>query len=297
MTSHITALLILNNSSRNGGDADIQQGLSLLENANITLIRKSPSSAEECRKIIAEHANQVQLVILGGGDGTISSAAETLYQHKLPLAILPLGTANDLARSLEIPTNLTEAFQTILDNRRSKIDLGVLNGHYFLNAAHIGLGVKVSHELTPNIKKKLGIFSYLHAVFAAFKNNKSFRVNITIDGKTQVLRSIQLTVGNGRYYGGGNIVDERSAINDGLLRVYSIPPTRFWDLLSHAFLLRNGKQREIENIFTASGKRIEINTKRPKEIHADGEGVCNTPALFEIIPQALEVIRPRPATL
>ena len=133
MTSHITALLILNSSSRNGGDADIQQGLSLLENANITLIQKSPSSAEECRKIIAEHAKQVQLVILGGGDGTISSAVETLYQHKLPLAVLPLGTANDLARSLEIPTNLTEAFQTILDNHRSKIDLGVLNGHYFLN--------------------------------------------------------------------------------------------------------------------------------------------------------------------
>lgn len=297
MINKMTALLILNRHSRNGDSADIEQGISLLEKANIKLIHKSPGSADECQQLIAEYAEQVQLVILGGGDGTISSAVAALYRHQLPFAILPLGTANDLARSLEIPTNLTDAFQTILVNHRSKIDLGVLNGHYFLNAAHIGLGVKVSHELTPDIKKKLGIFSYLHAVFAAFKNNKSFRVTIKVDDKTQVLRSIQLTVGNGRYYGGGNIVDEQSAINDGLLRIFSIPPTRFWELLSHAFLLRNGKQREIENIFTASGKRIEIKTKRSKEIHADGEAVCNTPALFDIIPQALEVVRPSPATL
>jgi diacylglycerol kinase family enzyme len=167
-----TALLILNANSRNGGTADMQEGLQLLKSADITIIQKNSGSAKETAQLIQDHCNQIQLVILGGGDGTVSSAAEALYKHKLPFAILPLGTANDLARSLGISSNLPDAFQTILNNYRSKINLGFINGHYFFNAAHIGLGVTVTHELTPEVKKKWGVLSYLKAAFAAFKNNR-----------------------------------------------------------------------------------------------------------------------------
>lgn len=233
-------------------------------------------------------------MILGGGDGTISSAAETLYKYKLLLGILPLGTANDLARSLGIPNNLPDAFQTIISNYRSKINLGVINGHYFLNAAHIGLGVTVTHELTPEVKKKWGVLSYLKAAFAAFKNNRSFRVTISANGESHQMRSIQLAIGNGRYYGGGNVIDENSKIDDGLLCLYSLPPSSLWELLTRAPLLRYGKHSQMRNTFTISSKRIEISTKRAKEIHADGEPVSKTPAIFEVIPHALEVIRPSP---
>ncbi|MEN0037836.1 MAG: lipid kinase [Cellvibrio sp.] len=290
----ITALLILNGNSRNGADADIEEGLAALENAGITLIQKNSGSTEETTKLIDEHRNLVQLVILGGGDGTISSAAPALYKHQLTFAILPLGTANDLARSLGIPNNLSDAFQTIIDNHRGKINLGVINGHYFFNVAHIGLGVTVTHELTPEVKKKWGVFSYLKAVFSAFKHNKPFHVTIVANQKTYKLRSIQLAVGNGRYYGGGNVIDEKSEIDDGRLCLYSLPPSGFWELLTRAHLLRYGRHREMENTFTLFAQRIEIKTKRPKEIHADGEPVSKTPAVFEVIPEALEVIRPLP---
>ena len=290
----ITALLILNCKSRNGADADIEEGLASLENAGITVIQKKPDSPEETAKLIEEYRDQVQLVILGGGDGTISSAAPALYKHQMTFAILPLGTANDLARSLGIPNNLPDAFQTIIDNHRGKINLGVINGHYFFNAAHIGLGVTVTHELTPEVKKKWGVFSYLKAVFSAFKHNNPFHVTILANQKTYKLRSIQLAVGNGRYYGGGNVIDEKSEIDDGQLCLYSLPPSTFWELLTRAHLLRYGRHREMEKTFTLFSQRIEIKTKRPKEIHADGEPVSKTPAVFEVIPQALEVIRPLP---
>lgn len=294
MTIINTALLILNGNSRNGANADIQEGLQLLENAGIHIIQKNSGSAKETTQLIQNYRDQIQLVILGGGDGTISSAATALYKHKLPFAILPLGTANDLARSLGISNNLPDAFQTILHNYRSKINLGVINGHYFLNAAHIGLGVTVTHELTPEVKKRWGVLSYLKAVFAAFKNNHSFHVTITVKGESHQMRSIQLAVGNGRYYGGGNVVDENSEIDDGLLCLYSLPPSTMWELLTSALLLRYGKHSQMQRTFTISGKHIEIKTKRPKEIHADGEPVCKTPAIFEVIPRALEVIRPSP---
>ncbi|HTF85508.1 MAG TPA: lipid kinase [Cellvibrio sp.] len=289
-----TALLIVNPNSRSGSDADIQEGIALLEAAGIQLINTTSNSAEQTQRLIVEHCRTIDLVILGGGDGTISSAAPALYQHQLPFAILPLGTANDLARSLGMSGDLLEAFQLIVKNHRSRMNLGVVNGHYFFNAANIGLGVRVTHELTPEIKKQWGVFSYLAAVFAALKKNRKFRATIRVDGKPYKVSSIQLAVGNGRYYGGGNVIDEYSTIDDGKLCLYSVPPLTLWELLTLAPLLRNGKQRLTDKIFTASGQRIEVNTSRLREIHADGEPVSITPALFEVIPEALEVIRPQP---
>lgn len=289
-----TALLIVNPNSRSGSAADMQEGIALLEAAGINLINTTSNSAEETRQLITRHRHQVDLVILGGGDGTISSAAPALYEHQLPFAILPLGTANDLARSLGMSGDLLEAFQLIVDNHRSRVNLGVVNGHYFFNAANIGLGVRVTHELTPEIKKQWGVFSYLAAVFAALKKHRKFRATISVDHKPHRVNSIQLAIGNGRYYGGGNVIDEYSTIDDGRLCLYSVPPLTLWELLTLAPLLRSGKQRMTNKIFTASGQHIEISTSRLREIHADGEPVSTTPAVFEVIPEALEVIRPQP---
>ncbi len=291
---HTTALLILNSNSRSGDTADIADGLGLLANNGIQVIQKKTSSAQQTVQHIEDHAQQIQLVILGGGDGTISSAAASLYKHQLPFAILPLGTANDLARSLNIPTTLSGAFQVIVDNHRSRINLGVIDNHYFFNVAHIGLGVKVTSELTPQVKKTWGVFSYLKAAFAAFKKSRPFRVALHVDGKTHYLHSIQIAVGNGRYYGGGNVVDEKSEIDDGTLCLYSLPPSTLWKLLSYAFFLRYGKHHYMQETFTVSGQHIEITTRKPKDIIADGELIAKTPAVFKVIPQALEVIRPSP---
>lgn len=289
-----TALLIVNPNSRSGSAADMEEGNALLEAAGIRLIHAASHSADETCQLIRQHRPTIDLVILGGGDGTISSAAPALYEHQLPFAILPLGTANDLARSLGMSDDLLEAFQVIAENHRSRVNLGVVNSHYFFNAANIGLGVRVTHELTPEIKKQWGVFSYLAAVFAALKKHREFCATILVDGQSHRVNSIQLAVGNGRYYGGGNVIDEYSTIDDGKLCLYSVPPLTLWELLTLAPLLRSGKQRLTDKIFTASGQRIEITTSRLREIHADGEPVSNTPAVFEVIPEALEVIRPKP---
>lgn len=292
-TVKTTALLIINPRSRMGGEADITEGIALLEDAGFTIIQAESTSAENTGQLIDQYRAQIQLVILGGGDGTISSAAAALYRHHMTFAILPLGTANDLARSLDMSNDVSAAFQNIVENNRHRVNLGVINGHYFFNAANIGLGVQVTRELTPEVKKKWGVFSYLKAVFAAFKHHRRFRARIIVDGKPHRVSSIQLAVGNGRYYGGGNIIDEKSTIDDGLLQLYSLPPLSLWELLTLAPLLRSGKHRNAVHIFCAAGKRIEIHTTKRRSIHADGEPIGSTPAIFEVIPQALEVICPK----
>lgn len=284
------ALLLINPHSRNGSDTDIQEGIALLQSAGTDVVVKNLEGSATAAQLIAALHNDIQLVIIGGGDGTINSALPALYRFKLRFAILPLGTANDLARSLGIPADIDEAFRIIYENNYRKINLGTVNGHYFFNAAHIGLGVKVTEELTPDLKKKWGIFSYLKAIFAAFNRHKKFYLTIKTADQTYRLRSIQLAVGSGRYYGGGNIIDEDSEIDDGLLHLYSLYPLTFWQLLTCAPLLRFGKHKQIRKTFTLSSQEIEIVTAPPLEIHADGEHISKTPAVFTVIPQALEVI-------
>ena len=287
-----TALVIINPASRNGAEAELQNGWDTLQNAGIKLIHIESKSAEHTCEEIEKHERDVDFVILGGGDGTLSSAAKCLHKTGLPLAILPLGTANDLARSLSLPDDLEQAFQVIADDHRRTIDLGWVNGHYFFNVANIGLGVEITYELTPEVKKTWGVFSYLKALLAAISRSHSFSITLLIDKKRYKSRSIHLGVGNGRFYGGGNVIDERCTIDNGRLSLFSLKPQSVWGLLTLAPLLRDGKQYQAQRTFTASGKQIEVFTRKPREIHADGEPVSHTPAKFKVIPQALQVIAP-----
>jgi YegS/Rv2252/BmrU family lipid kinase len=294
-TDNIKALLIINPNSRMGAEADITEGIELLESAGFVLIKAESKSAQDTSTLIDRHHQEIEMVIIGGGDGSINSAADAVYRHQLTLAILPLGTANDLARSLGLPKDLLEVFKIIATNKSRKIDLGSFDGRYFFNAANIGLGTRVTRELTPEIKKRWGVLSYLYAAFAAFKRNRPFRATIIVDSTQYCVRSIQLAVGNGRFYGGGNIIDESASIEDGSLKFYSLPPQTMWELLIVAPWLRAGKQRQLERTFTAVGHRIEITTHPSREIYADGELASRTPSVFEIIPQAITVVCVEPA--
>ena len=290
----IRALLIINPNSRSGAEANIDEGIQILESAGFALIKTESKSAAETARLIDQHYKNIELVIIGGGDGSINSAAEAVYRHQLTLAILPLGTANDLARSLGLPNDLLEVFNIIAANKRRKVDLGKFGGHYFFNAANIGLGVHVTRELTAEFKKRWGVLSYLHAALIAFKSHRAFRAKIIVDGVQHKFKSIQIAIGNGRFYGGGNIIDERASIDDGLLNLYSLPPQSLWELLRMAPWLRAGKYRRLERTFNTEGQCIEIHTVPQREIYADGEPVCKTPVVFEIIPQAINVIHLEP---
>ncbi|WP_444891731.1 diacylglycerol kinase family protein [Microbulbifer sp. DLAB2-AA] len=119
---------------------------------------------EKTEAAIRQSQKNLDLVVVGGGDGTTSSTARVLKECQLALAILPMGTANDLARSLGI-VDLEQAFDVIIGNHRQLIDLGVVSGHYFFNVANMGLGVKVTEAQDSELKKLWGVLSYLRAFF------------------------------------------------------------------------------------------------------------------------------------
>lgn len=289
----IRALLIVNPKSRQGAEAGLENGIRRLHQAGMDIETLVSQSADESRAAVQSRKSDLDLVIVGGGDGTLSSMIKTLLKCDLPLAILPLGTANDLARSLCIPEELELAFEVIAANHRQRIDLGEVNNHCFFNVANMGLGVHVTEELTADVKKRWGVLSYLRALVAATVRHDQFRLRVTLDGKHYRLRSMHLAVGNGRFYGGGNVINENARIDDGKLSLYSLRPVSAWELITLAPLLRNGRQNRDRRAFCAQATEISIRSgKRQLAIHADGEPVSHTPAHFRVLPLAMDVVMP-----
>lgn len=289
------ALTLINPNSRRGGlAADIDRYLSLLEQSGIVLIRDT-SEGRNPSDLIRKHEtlSDIDFVVIGGGDGTINAAASGLLETGLPLGILPLGTANDLARTLGLPMEPTEAAAVIVAGHTRRIDIGLVNGHPFFNVASIGLSVSLARELTAERKRRWGRLAYaVAAVRALAQGRRPFSADITREGgETVHVKTLQIAVGNGRYYGGGMAVWEHARIDDHCLDLYSLE-TSLSRLVLMALALRKGSQRQWRGVRGSCGGSIEIRTRRPRHVNADGEIVTTTPAKFSQIQGAVQVFAP-----
>ncbi|MFN3888797.1 MAG: lipid kinase [Beijerinckiaceae bacterium] len=279
------ALLIRNPMSRRGGD-DIAPVLEFLRAGGLTL------EEDGDRASVAQATREADLVIVAGGDGTIHHAAPALIAARKPFGILPLGTANDLARSLDIPADPLEAARIILEGRTRSIDLGEVNGAPYFNVASMGVSVQLARELTRETKRRFGAFGYALAGARALLRARRFRAIIEANGRSARVRTFQIAVGNGRYYGGGMSVNENCRIGDGRLYLYSLEMRSLWKLALMALDFRAGAHGAWEDVRADAGESFVVHTTRPREINADGEIVTRTPATFTIRRNALEVFAP-----
>src|SRR5690606_40191112 len=131
--------------------------------------------------------------------------------------LLPLGTANDFARTLGIPSDLAAAADVIVEGRTRRVDVGVVNGRHFLNAAGIGFSTDLHRELPSWAKRTLGPLAYPLGVVRRWRRHRPFAVEILGDDLRLAKRVIQVTVANGRYYSGGMLAQRHAHIDDALL--------------------------------------------------------------------------------
>lgn len=287
------ALVFVNRQARQGGDK-LNEALEQLETLGFDLLEKKIKNADQIPAVIRSNQDKVDLVIIGGGDGTLNAAVEGLVESQLPLGILPLGTANDLARTLGIPTTLPEACQVIAEGKMQRIDLGWVNGKYFFNVASLGLSVKITRQLTKDIKQKWGVLAYAITAGKAVWESRPFNASIRINGQEPILvRTLQIAVGNGRYYGGGMTVAEDAAIDDRRLDLYSLEAKDWWHILALMPAMKQGNHASWPGVRAFQGQEIEITTyNKKRSINTDGEITTTTPATFRVIPQALPVFVP-----
>ncbi len=285
------ALLLVNRHSRKG-QQQAQAAVVELQALGFTLLDQEIESPQHLSETIRRYRDQVDLAIIGGGDGTLNGAIAPLVETQLPLGILPLGTANDLARTLGIPADLPAACQIIAAGKTQMIDLGWVNGQYFFNVASLGLSVQITRNLTKAVKRRWGIFAYAVTALQALRSSKTFRAEIRADGQSEMVKTIQIAVGNGRFYGGGMAVAADAAIDDERLDLYSLGIQHWWQMLVLLPALRSGQHASAGWVHSWQGKEFFIYTRRPRSINTDGEVTTSTPAHFRIVPKGLSVLVP-----
>ena len=289
------ALLLFNYHARKVTD-NLDLALSHLQDFGLEIICKKTQSPQDFNYFIQSYKNQVNMVIIGGGDGTLNLAVDAIVETGLPLGILPLGTANDLAKTLGIPVSLFAACRAIATGKKRYIDLGVVNGKYFFNVASIGLSVDITKNLTKEAKHQWGILAYGITASKMILQRRPFTAEISCNGKSEVVKTLQVAVGNGRHYGGGMTIAHDAAIDDQRLDLYSLEVKYCWQFVGLLPSLWQGKYQESFGFRSLSGSVISVYTRKPRPINTDGEIATYTPAHFQVVPLALAVMVPRKVT-
>ncbi|MBD2043238.1 lipid kinase [Microcoleus sp. FACHB-672] len=283
------ALLLVNPNARLGQEGRLQ-ALQQLQELGLELIEESAENPKALPDLIRHYRQQIDCVIVGSGDGTINAALDGLVDTGLPLGILPLGTANNLARNLGIPQSLPAACEIIAQGKRRTIDIGCVNGKYFLNVAGIGLSAEINKRVSKQFKRRWGSVAYAATALQVLWQSRPFWADIQGNNEYIRVKTVQITVCNGRYYGSGLSVSENATIDDQRLDLYCVEIQHWWDLIPLLPAIIKGKPGR--GVRTLQAQTIEIQTRRSYLIDADGELTGNTPAQFQIIPQALSVFVP-----
>ncbi|MBR4442056.1 MAG: diacylglycerol kinase family lipid kinase [Clostridia bacterium] len=176
-----------------------------------------PGHAVELADMAAREG--VDGVVCLGGDGTVFEIVNGLKGHFMTLYFVPCGTGNDFVRMLNLPKDPVEALRVQLDGKPHPIDVGQVNEHYFLNVSGCGFDVEVLRQAGRFKKLGKGLLPYLMGILAALRFFRPLDIELTMNGKTEKRAVTIISVGNGRYFGGGMKAVPHAEIDDGLFDV------------------------------------------------------------------------------
>jgi YegS/Rv2252/BmrU family lipid kinase len=246
---------------------------------------------------LARHAVEAaDVIVAGGGDGTISSVAAEVAMARKTLGVLPLGTLNNFSKDIGIPQDLAEAVTTIAAGSVKRIDLAEVNGRTFINNSSIGLYPRI--VLRREEQQRLGRGKWSAAFWAALQMlrlSPFLKVRIELEGRSYLRKTPFVFVGNNEYEMELYNIGRRASLADGELSVYFLHRGGRWGvtlLLLHTLF---GSLRQWKDFEEVSTTAVTIQTRRKKiSVALDGEvRQMETPLEYRIKPQALKVIVPK----
>jgi YegS/Rv2252/BmrU family lipid kinase len=286
------AVLIVNTHSRKG-ERLFFRSLDLLAMQGIDVVAAYPvRKPERLRKVVADVIEEGHLlVIVGGGDGTFNTITDLFAHRDVVLGILPMGTANNFARSMGIPISLEKAVEVIAFGKVVDVDLGMINGQYFINIATVGFSRDMVSATPRRLKRYLGIFSYLLYETKYLISQELFTCSITIDGRTERISTRQLIIANGSFYGTRKITPDAHIDNKTLI-IFAMDTESEWQGLKFwiGFLFGRHLAFPETRLFRTESAYIETNPR--KYVIMGGEKTTRTPIMLAIDPAAVRILAP-----
>jgi YegS/Rv2252/BmrU family lipid kinase len=236
---------------------------------------------------------EYDLYIAAGGDGTVSMVADALVHRPYPMGILPLGTGNGLARTLQIPLDVRSALNLIAgDHQITEIDAMRIDGRIYTLAAGTGLSATALRAMDVEMKKRIGRLHYFLIGAKAFIGFQPRRFQLEVDGKQKNARGREALVINCPGIGDPYIRwDEELRIDDGAVDLYVMRARTALDFLHLGWSALLGKERQAPPVIYLQGReRIRISTKPPVPTQGDGDLLGETPLEIEVLPQAVRVV-------
>jgi diacylglycerol kinase (ATP) len=293
-----TTCIILNPSAGSIGDVDeITARLSQLPGAEVRVTHRPGSAARFAKTAIKKGR---ETIIAAGGDGTLNEVINGIGEKlgEARIGLLPLGTGNDFARSIEMPTDLDAAMDVIRAGQTRAVDLVRVTSdevRYFVNVSAGGFSGLVNEKLTPEMKQTWGPLAYLRSAAAALPELRAYRTTLALDNTESITMELyNVVVANGRYVAGGRLIAPDASIDDGLLDVVLIPERPAGELALVVAQIALGTHLSSAAVVHRQAAKVTVNSKPGMWFNVDGELVGNEPATFEIVPRGLRFIVPKP---
>ena len=236
------------------------------------------------------------LFLAAGGDGTVSMVATGLKGTNLPMAIIPVGTGNGMARDLKIPLTLHESVGVLADLESVRmLDAMEVGDQYYLLNLSVGLTPLALKESKREEKRKLGMLAYFMAGIKAFVGIQPVSYTLEIDGKNHSFRASEVMLMNSFVLGDtGRILGLDIVVDDGILDLFVIEARTVLDYLRVLWFVLIGKPQHDPDLTRFQVREsLSISARRLLEIQADGELIGYTPLRVKMVPQAVKMVVPK----
>jgi diacylglycerol kinase family enzyme len=290
---------ILNSTSGCHPGAEVREKLSRIfaDNgtpARILLASSGAEIPELARRAVKENS---QIIVAGGGDGTVNAVANELMGSSITLGVLPLGTLNHFAKDLHIPQDLEGAARNLITGRAVPVDVGEVNGRIFVNNSSLGIYPRIVLREREEQQKAKGRNKWLtfgEASLSVLEHYSLLRVRLCLDGKELSRKTPFVFIGNNKYEMKGLHVGERKRLDAGELCLFAANRASRVELVRLAFRALFGGLRGASDFDVLITKQVSIETQRPRtNVSMDGEvNEMNTPLNYLSHPGALRVIVP-----
>jgi YegS/Rv2252/BmrU family lipid kinase len=234
----------------------------------------------------------IDYIIVSGGDGTVNYVSSLILKNNLtlPLGIIPSGTCNDFAESLNIPNNLVECLDNIIQGKIMKVDVGFINNEkYFLSTCAGGLFVDVSFNTHNELKKNFGPLAYYLKALSEVANIKPFNIKVKTEKESITQEALLFLILNGANGAGFPNLIKEADISDGLMDILIIKKGRHMDLAALFFKVLSNDFQKDKHITKLKAKTCTIESNSSITLSIDGEKGMNLPVKIEFLNKALQV--------